>query len=220
LGGLNALSKGRNSLSPEVAVELIRLVPSILWILFIIVIVAIFHRPIRQELLPRMTGLKAFGFEATFIREELDKAVDKQAAQVSENDRSQVLRRASRVASILQEAQILWVDDNPDNNIYERRMLRSLGIFIDLARSTQEALSMLQHTEYDVVISDMEREGVPDEGIRFLNEMRSRGLYRWTIFYVASYEESRGVPPFAFGMTNRPDHLLHYIMDILERERS
>ncbi len=29
-----------------------------------------------------------------------------------------------------------------------------------------------------------------------------------------------GTPAYAHGMTNRPDHLLHNVMDILERERS
>jgi len=207
-------------MSPEVTVELIKLIPSVLWILFVAISVAVFYKPIRRELLPRMSGFKAFGVEATFTREELDRAIEKQAAQVSENDRSQVLRRAQRVIPVLQGAQILWVDDNPDNNIYERRILRSLGVFVDLARSTGEALSMLQQTTYDAVISDMARGGVPDEGLKFLTEMRKRGLYRWTIFYVGRVDWERGTPPYAFGITNRPDHLLHYVLDVLERERS
>src|SRR5262249_19090110 len=65
------------------------------------------------------------------IRRDLDEAVGKQAAKVSENDRSQVLRRAQYAAQVLQGAQLLWVDDIPDNNIYERRIFRSLGIFVD-----------------------------------------------------------------------------------------
>ena len=65
-------------------------------------------------------------------RRTLDEAVGKQAAQVSENERTQVLRRAQFAASVLEGAQILWVDDIPSNNIYERRLFRSLGIFIDL----------------------------------------------------------------------------------------
>lgn len=204
----------------EIVVELVELIPSVLWILFATALVVVFYRPIRRELIPRISGFKAFGVEATFVREQLDQAVAKQAVQVSENDRSQVLRRARMVARVLQGAQVLWVDDNPDYNLYERRVLRSFGVFVDLARSTSEALAMVEQTSYDAVISDVERDGIGDEGIRFLAEMVKRRIYRWAILYAGSFDRSRGIPPYAFGMTDRPDHLLHYVMDILERERS
>jgi hypothetical protein len=29
----------------------------------------------------------------------------------------------------------------------------------------------------------------------------------------------RGTPPGAFGITNRPDELIHLVLDVLERER-
>jgi CheY-like chemotaxis protein len=167
-----------------------------------------------------MSGFKAFGVEASFVKEELDRAVGKQAADVSKDDRSRVLRRASNVAAVLQGSQILWVDDNPDNNINERNILRSLGVFVDIAHSTTDALEMLGYTLYDLIISDMARDGVKDEGLRLLSEMQTRGVYRWTIFYVGQLDPSKGVPAHAFGITNRPDHLLHFVMDIMERERS
>lgn len=204
----------------ELMVELVRLIPSVLWILFVAILIGIFYRPIRYELLPRMSGFSAFGVEVTLIREELDRAIEDQEVQVSKNDRVQVLRRAQRVASVLRGAQVLWVDDNPDNNNYERGVLQSLGIVVDLARSTDKALAMLRSKKYDAVISDMERDGVEDEGQRFVSKMLEQELYRWTTFYVAGFDPSRGVPSYVHGMTNRPDHLLHNVMDILERERS
>jgi CheY-like chemotaxis protein len=152
-------------------------------------------------------------------RRDLDQAIVKQAAHVSEDDRSQVLRRAKHATAILQGAQILWVDDTPSNNIYERRLLRSLGVFVDLARSTAEAVEMLQDAKYDAVISDMAQDGNPEAGIQLLSEMRKRNLYRWTIFYIGHVDMERGTPPYAFGIVDRPDHLLHYLIDVLERER-
>ncbi len=130
-----------------------------------------------------------------------------------------MLRRAERVAPVLRAAQILWVDDHPEYNLHERRILRELGVFVDLARSTDEALSMLRHTSYDMVISDMERAGASDEGVLLLSKMKLLDLYRPMVFYTSFVDESRGTPPYAFGITTRPDHLLHYIMHILERER-
>jgi CheY-like chemotaxis protein len=159
--------------------------------------------------------LKAALVEA---RLDQDEEVVQQAQQLATF--APVLKRAQRVASVLKGAQLLWVDNNPENNLYEREMLRALGISVALARSTSEGLAMLARTKYDVVISDMERDGIPDEGLRFLTEMRTRGLFRRTIFYIGVVDWERGTPPYAFGITNRPDDLLHYVLDVLERERS
>jgi CheY-like chemotaxis protein len=207
-------------MSPDIAVELIKLVPSALWIVFVAILIAVFYKPIKRDLLPRMSGFRAFGVELAFVQEELNQAIDKQDAEVSMDDRSQVLRRAQRVAPVLRGARILWVDDNPDFNTYERSMLQSLGILVDIALSTDKALEMLRRTEYHAVISDMKREGVADEGLQFVEKMRQQGLYRWTILYIGSLNRLKGTPPYVFGITNRPDHLLHYVMDVLERERS
>ena len=84
---------------------------------------------------------------------------------------------------------------------------------------------MLRQTHYDLVISDIAREGAADEGLRFLSAMRRPDngrptIFRPTIFYVGLYDAAKGIPPYAFGITNSPDELLHYVMDVLERERS
>ena len=52
---------------------------------------------------------------------------------------------------------VLWVDDRPANNIYEQQALEALGIQFTVATSTANALSLLSHNKYDVVISDMGR---------------------------------------------------------------
>ena len=39
---------------------------------------------------------------------------------------------------------ILWVDDHPDNNVYERQAFESMGLRFSLALSTREALRCLQ----------------------------------------------------------------------------
>jgi len=130
-----------------------------------------------------------------------------------------VLRRADMVAPILQGAQILWVDDNPGNNILERMTLKSMGIDVDLAISTNEALLMLAVNNYDAVISDMERQGSSNAGLQLLCRMRERGLFTQVVFYIGRVDRDRGTPPGAFGITSYPDDLMHYVLDILERER-
>ena len=153
----------------------------------------------------------------TINSDSLDEEILKEVEQFT---LSPVLRRARRTAPILQGARILWVDDNPHHIIYESGLLRSLGITVDLAHSTSEGLSMLMQTKYDAVISDIEREGIEEEGLKFRVEMLNSGFSQRIIFYIAQVDLKKGTPPYVFGITNRTDDLLHFVMDILERERS
>ena len=209
-------------MNTQIEAELIGLIPNVLWVLLIAGIVAAFYRPLRNQILPRLGGVNAFGVQVTFIQQELDKVIAQQGPNVTDKERSLVLRRAQRMMTITQGAQILWVDDAPDNNVYLRGLLRSLGIFVDLAKNSFDAVSMAALTKYDVIISDMKRDGDSKAGIKLLAEFQQRGLdaYRWTIFYFSQYDASRGVPTNAFGATNRPDELIHLVMDILDRKRS
>jgi CheY-like chemotaxis protein len=204
---------------PDIGTELVRVIPTVLWIGLIATVAVLLRRPIRDQLLPRLGGVKAFGVELTFLQESLDQAAAKAPVNVSVEDRSQVMRRAQRIRDVLQGARILWVDENPLNNLPERRSLQSMGIHVDVATDAEEAFALLSANGYDALISEMEHGGVEDWGRQFLAEIRKRQIHTWTVFYLLDFDPSRGIPGHAFGMTNRPDHLLHYIMDILERER-
>jgi CheY-like chemotaxis protein len=52
---------------------------------------------------------------------------------------------------------ILWVDDYPENNTSLVRVLTSLGVPVDTALSTEEAMRKLQSQSYGLVISDLGR---------------------------------------------------------------
>lgn len=67
---------------------------------------------------------------------------------------------------------ILWVDDIPDNNIYERESMELIGFRFDLALSTKEALSKLKNKKYIAIISDMGRVEGSSEGYVLLKEVR------------------------------------------------
>lgn len=81
---------------------------------------------------------------------------------------------------------ILWVDDRPENNVWERKMFRAEGLEISLALNTQQALAMLSGEEYGLVISDMGRAEGPREGYVLLDEMRARGDKTPLVFYASS----------------------------------
>ena len=57
----------------------------------------------------------------------------------------------------LRHTQLLWVDDSPRGNVRERRLLRDFGVFVDLAKSNDEAIDRFLETPYDVVISNINR---------------------------------------------------------------
>jgi len=208
---------------PEVGERLLDLVPTVLWILFLLGLLLAFRRPIREQLLPRLTGVKALGVEVAFAHENLEIAASKvfreQHIRIGRRDLTQVLRRATRLQEAIRGAQILWVDDNPRNNQAERRVLSDIGIHVDLARNTSRALNLLRERLYDVVLSDRSRNGVEDEGERMLLEMRDLRIETQVVFYVGDFDPKRGTPAHAFGITNRPDHLIHFVLDVLDRER-
>jgi response regulator RpfG family c-di-GMP phosphodiesterase len=75
----------------------------------------------------------------------------------------------------LRQSTVLWVDDRPDNNLYERRALEALAIHIDLANDSQEAMRKLSSKEYDLVISDMARPSGKQVGYELLKLVRDGG---------------------------------------------
>jgi CheY-like chemotaxis protein len=99
------------------------------------------------------------------------------------------------------------------------KILNSLGILVEVARTSKDGLAALAVAKFDVVISDMMRNEVPDEGLRFLAQMRNSKLHRPTIFTVGRFDPSLGTPAYAFGITNRVDEMLNLVFDALERVR-
>lgn len=71
---------------------------------------------------------------------------------------------------------ILWVDDHPENNAVLADSWRRDGARVEIARSTSEALQLLESHTYGLIISDMGRQesgvDVPDAGLRLLTKFR------------------------------------------------
>jgi CheY-like chemotaxis protein len=72
---------------------------------------------------------------------------------------------------------ILWVDDHPENNAMLAESWRREGVHVEIARSTSEALHLLEGQAYGLIISDMGRResgaDVPDAGLRLLAKVRA-----------------------------------------------
>lgn len=132
--------------------------------------------------------------------------------------RSSALRRAQLVHRVLKGAHVLWVDDQPENNAYECRILQALGISVARSTSTKGALAKAQTGKYDVILSDIKRSH-SNSGLRLLDRLREAGCTTEVIFYVGRVDNGQPTPPGAFGITDQPEPLLHFVFDVLERKR-
>lgn len=83
---------------------------------------------------------------------------------------------------------VLWVDDNPENNIYVREAFEAMGLQITLALSTEEAFEKLSESRYGTIISDMKRREGPREGYVLLDRLRNNGDRTPLFFYSSGVE--------------------------------
>ena len=81
---------------------------------------------------------------------------------------------------------ILWVDDRPENNTYERQAFETMGLYFTLALSTDEAFERLSQAKYAAIISDMGRREGPREGYVLLDRLRKEGDRTPLFFYASS----------------------------------
>ncbi len=80
---------------------------------------------------------------------------------------------------------VLWVDDCPQNNVYERTLMEDYGAEFSLALSTNEALRLIKHQTYNLIISDMGRKEGPREGYVLLDTLRRDGNNTPLLFFAS-----------------------------------
>jgi|SRR6476646_1278135 len=197
-------------------------VPEAVWplvavVVLVVLLAFIFRRTIEEVLLPRVSGVKVLGLEIQFAKQELAQAIQARNLPRAAGDQKAVLERAREAWPLLHGAEVLWVDDDPYGNRPERRMLQAFGVMIDTVTTNDDATMMLRQHRYDVVISDIRR-SAGESGLALAEQIAPPSpLAKPLIFYVTTLEP--GTPPHAFAITNRPDHLLHYVIDVLARWR-
>lgn len=206
-------------------IQWLQVLPPILWFLFAVVIFVLFFKHIRDGLLPNLSSFEAAGLKFSFVKDSIDACIElaekspQWNVQVPASDKQRVLARIKRHLKVLKGAQILWIDDYPENNLNERRMFSKLNVNIDIAINNKEGLDLAKRGCYDLVFSDIGRDDEKETGLDFLNQFREWNSDIPVIFYVGVIEPDLGVPGRAFGITNRPDELLHLTLDALERKR-
>lgn len=113
---------------------------------------------------------------------------------------------------------LLWVDDNPNNNVFEKQALAALGIIISDARSTDEAAALLRSQHFDVIVSDMKRGENAMAGYDLLSQVKTASASAPLIFYTNSANDAlveAAKQKGAFGETNNPERLLLLVASAL-----
>lgn len=203
----------------EAEVEIIRLLGTALWVGFAAVVFRELRGPLVERVLPRLSGVRVAGVELEFLENGLRVAAAERDVVLPAGSSGRVARRAQRSEEITRGARVLWVDDLPDSTASERAVLGSLGVVIDIALDTTQALARLDTTTFDLIISDIERGGDSAAGISLAGLLARRDIAPRLVFYVAEFDPERGVPEGVVGGTTRPDELLHLVLDGLSRAR-
>jgi len=161
---------------------------------------------------------KAGGLEASAIspREQIKAAALLGAAATKESgdvDTGEIADAVSKLATKPKKNQsprILWVDDIPSNNDYERQALERMGIDFGIATSTKDAIQKLERSNYDLVISDMGRPPDSRAGYTLLDQLRKQGNEIPFVIYAGSRSpehQRESISHGAIGCTNRADEL-------------
>ncbi|WMN10732.1 response regulator [Marivirga salinae] len=111
---------------------------------------------------------------------------------------------------------VLWVDDRPENNVYERKAFESQGIEFSLAQSTNEAMENLKNNKYAAIISDMGRKEGSQEGYVLLEKLRKSGKQTPYFIYACSNSHEHKMMALergAQGSTNSAQELYEMVMN-------
>lgn len=178
----------------------VQFVGVLVWPVVLLLLAARFHEPI-TDFLKNIGQLKvkALGVEASVIRQREQAVAALGAATVAKHgstsggagDAADFKAITDALPSPtaqqrLQHSHVLWVDDVPDNNRFERQALEALGVWVEISTSTADALTRTQETSYDLIISDMTREPDPQAGYTLLGKLRERGDQTPFVIYAGS----------------------------------
>ena len=212
---------------------LARVIRALIWPVAICYLLTKFRADIGQlvstvgELRPKGAGL-----EAIVTRQKNAAAAALTAATVSKTSPDSVAEAAKEAVETVEDlspnsirdisrSTVLWVDDHPEYNEFERQALEALGVRFRTATSTGEALTALGTKKFNLIISDMDRPPDSQAGYTLLEKLRSSGDQTPVMFYTssASPEQQRDARARgALGQTDNAPALFASILEILRHQ--
>ena len=118
---------------------------------------------------------------------------------------------------------ILWVDDRPMNNNFERQAFEAMGLEFTLVLTTDEAFKKLSQNKFATIISDMGRVEGPREGYALLDKLRKKGDQTPLFFYAGSNESEHKLETSEHdgqGCTNNPQELFEMVIKAVIRKQT
>ncbi|MGY5884934.1 response regulator [Modestobacter lacusdianchii] len=198
------------------------LIGKLAWPLVVLLLVFMFRRPLNALLsrdhveatLPG--GISLIARNPAAAAEALQTATEQKSDGVSPDVAEVEIAAATHDLIALGRApRLLWVDDRPSNNRYEATALEALGITVEIAQSTTEALAkMSARGPFDAIISDMGRPPDPRAGYTLLDALRQAGDLTPFVIYAGSNQPEHfdeAVRHGAVGSTNHPTELIRLV---------
>jgi CheY-like chemotaxis protein len=110
-------------------------------------------------------------------------------------------------------ARLLWVDDDPDNNLYETVALEQLGRFVTKATSTEAALRYLDELKFALIITDLGRDHDRRAGEELIRRVRAQGQSLPIVVYTMDAAQKRAdlLALGADAVVDLPHELIHEV---------
>ncbi|GGX29644.1 response regulator [Streptomyces malachitofuscus] len=206
-------------MSDALWIKLIGTIPAILWVAFAVTVYFTLRKTLIQRMVPRLTAVRALGVEVELAAELLDRAQEESQKTATATARRTALGRLEHAADVLQGGKMLWVDDHPEGNAPLVELFRTAGMHVDVALSTEDATPLLRRRSYDILVSDLNRDGDQQAAIRMLRVLDQYGVDVPVLIYTGQFDPERGVDRRIFAATTAPVELVHYVIDLMERAR-
>ena len=132
------------------------------------------------------------GVDVSFVAAGLGAAAAQQQVPVNAGRRDTATARAASNAGLLDGAQLLWLDARPAHNRAERRVFRALGMSVTAVTTVDAATA---------------------------EQLAARIGQLVPVIVYSRRTAGKPTPSHCFAQTERPDDLLHSVIDALERTR-
>ncbi len=214
------------------AVKILELLLS--WPVAVIVLGLLFRWELRRTI-GRVQHVKAGSVEVSLLPLLGALAAQRAESQLSSGANADIAsiinKEMQAIAGVIEAAEepttgiscALWVDDRPAKIVAERSVLERFGIKTTIAMSTIEAQGLLEHREFDLVISDISRPESSSAGFDLLEWMSGNGIMTPSIIYCGYVDEHRAQRARdldAYGITSSPNEVVRLAIAAVRERKS
>lgn len=203
----------------------------IVWPILVFAILVYLRTPIKSFVMNLVEfTLKAGPFETTAKRQQaIEVATSVGAAAATERKENNTPTHTEEVTTLVDQLLtpetvkklrgklVLWVDDVPSNNTYQRNALEALGMRFTIAISTEDALKQLQNQSFDLIISDMGRPPDLQAGYTLLEAVKKLKIKAPYIVYAGggnkSENKAEAIKRGAFTSVSGPTALFRAVIE-------